>query len=82
MGKGDRKTARGKRTIGSYGVSRKRKKSVKFVAKPKKKKAPAKKTADAAEKPVAKKHQLRKKHQPKRKLKLLPKKRQKKRIKS
>ena len=38
MGKGDRKTARGKRTIGSYGVSRKRKKSVKFVAKPKKKK--------------------------------------------
>ena len=42
MGKGDRKTARGKRTIGSYGVSRKRKKSVKFVAKPKKKKAPAK----------------------------------------
>lgn len=50
MGKGDRKTAKGKRTIGSYGVSRKRKQSVKFVAKPKKKKA-----ADAAEKPVAKK---------------------------
>ena len=61
MGKGDRKTARGKRTIGSYGVSRKRKKSVKFVAKPKKKKAPAKKTADAAEKPVAKKAPAKKK---------------------
>ena len=42
MGKGDRKTARGKRTIGSYGVSRKRKKSVKFVAKPKKEKSSCK----------------------------------------
>ena len=51
MGKGDRKQLEEKRTIGSYGVSRKRKKSVKFVAKPKKKKAPAKKTADAAENP-------------------------------
>ena len=64
MGKGDRKTARGKRTIGSYGVSRKRKKSVKFVAKPKKKKAPAKKTADTAEKPVAKKAPAKKKATP------------------
>ena len=45
MGKGDRKTAKGKRTIGSYGVSRKRKQSVKFVAKPKKKKAAPKKAA-------------------------------------
>ena len=51
MGKGDRKTAKGKRTIGSYGVSRKRKESVKFVAKPKKKKAAPKKTEEAAEKP-------------------------------
>ena len=55
MGKGDRKTAKGKRTIGSYGVSRKRKQSVKFVANPKKKKAAPKNAADDAEKPVAKK---------------------------
>ena len=74
MGKGDRKTARGKRTIGSYGVSRKRKKSVKFVAKPKKKKAPAKKTADAAEKPVAKKAIAKKKAPAKKKTETVAKK--------
>ena len=55
MGKGDRKTTKGKRTIGSDGISRKRKTSVKLVAKPKAKKAAAKKTADSDEKPVAKK---------------------------
>lgn len=39
MGKGDRKTKKGKRTIGSYGVSRRRKSSTPVViSKPKKKK--------------------------------------------
>ena len=52
MGKGDIKTTKGKRTRGSYGNTRKRKKTVKIVtAKPKKK--AAKKTA--AKKPAAKK---------------------------
>ena len=38
MGKGDIKTTKGKRTRGSYGNTRKRKKTVKIVAaKPKKK---------------------------------------------
>ena len=47
MGKGDIKTTKGKRTRGSYGNTRKRKKTVKIVAaKPKKK---------AAKKPAAKK---------------------------
>ena len=65
MGRGDKKTAKGKRTIGSYGISRKKKKStfpaatatgeakqaaVKKEAEPK---AEAKKPA--AKKPVAKK---------------------------
>jgi ribosomal small subunit protein bTHX len=47
MGKGDRKTARGKRILGTYGNSRKRKKSSPTIvaeAKPKKK-AAAKKAA-------------------------------------
>lgn len=59
MGKGDIKTAKGKRTAGSYGKTRKRKKATP-AAKPKKvttavaeKKAPAKKTAAA--KPAAEK---------------------------
>ena len=43
MGKGDRKTAKGKRTIGSYGNTRKRKKAIQVVAAPKKKSAPKKK---------------------------------------
>jgi ribosomal small subunit protein bTHX len=45
MGKGDRKTAKGKRTIGSYGNTRKRKKAIPVVAAPKKKSAPKKKAA-------------------------------------
>ena len=53
MGKGDRKTAKGKRTIGTQGNSRRKKKSVAVIVKPKKK-APAKKAA-AAKKPAAKK---------------------------
>lgn len=54
MGKGDRKTTKGKRIIGSYGNTRKRKKSTPTVAeaKPKKKAAP-KKAAES--KPAAKK---------------------------
>ena len=53
MGKGDIKTTKGKRTRGSYGNTRKRKKTVKIVpAKPKKKAAPKK---AAAKKPAAKK---------------------------
>jgi len=58
MGKGDIKTTKGKRTRGSYGNTRKRKKIVKIVAaKPKKKAAPKKAVAKktAAKKPVAKK---------------------------
>ena len=52
MGKGDIKTTKGKRTRGSYGNTRKRKKTVKIVAaKPKKKTAPKK----TAKKPAAKK---------------------------
>ena len=58
MGKGDRKTAKGKRTIGTYGNSRRKKRNVKPVVKPKKK-AAAKKTSSAekesAKKSVAKK---------------------------
>lgn len=62
MGKGDQKSKKGKINAGSYGVTRKRKKSVTFVAKPKAKKVAAKteeveakpKKA-AAKKPAAKK---------------------------
>lgn len=45
MGKGDKRTKRGKRVIGSYGVSRKRKTEAK----------PAPKKAKKAKKPAAKK---------------------------
>ena len=64
MGKGDQKSKKGKISSGSYGVSRKRKKAVAFVAKPKAKKteavkeeAPAKEAAKKApaKKPAAKK---------------------------
>jgi 30S ribosomal protein S31 len=55
MGKGDKKTAKGKRTMGSYGVTRKRKeeqvvivkKATNETAKPAAKKPAAKKTATA-----------------------------------
>jgi 30S ribosomal protein S31 len=54
MGRGDKKTAKGKRTMGSYGNSRKRKStSTAPVAKVKTEK-PAK-AADAEKKPAAKK---------------------------
>ena len=63
MGKGDIKSTKGKRTRGTYGNTRKRKKTVKIVAaKPKKKAAPKKAVAKkpvakktAAKKPIAKK---------------------------
>lgn len=55
MGKGDKKTKKGKITIGSYGVSRKKnKKNVFVITKPKAKKAAPKATEDK-EKPAAKK---------------------------
>ena len=59
MGKGDKKTRRGKITMGSHGVSRPRKKSTgKVVAAPKvvkAAKAPKTETAKAAPKKAAKK---------------------------
>jgi 30S ribosomal protein S31 len=54
MGKGDKKTAKGKRTIGSYGNSRKRK-SDKPVVSVKAKKETKKTEVSATEKPAAKK---------------------------
>jgi len=57
MGKGDKKTARGKRAMGSYGVTRKRKED-KVVIVPKEKKAKKAETETAkpaAKKPAAKK---------------------------
>jgi ribosomal small subunit protein bTHX len=55
MGKGDKKTAKGKRTMGSYGNTRKRKveKPVIVASKPKKEKATE--TKETTKKPAAKK---------------------------
>ena len=54
MGRGDKKTAKGKRFKGSYGVARKKKTSTPvYVAKPKKAKAETADTADTAEKKAA-----------------------------
>ena len=62
MGKGDKKSKKGKITLGSYGVRRKKKKTKAYVApveKPAKKEAaekkPAAKKKAAAKKPAAKK---------------------------
>ena len=55
MGKGDQKSRKGKISSGSYGVTRKKKKAVTFVAKPSPKKVSAKKEAAATEKVTAKK---------------------------
>ncbi len=52
MGKGDIKTKKGKRRAGSYGVTRKRKKTKSVAAAPKATKAAKK---PAAKKPAAKK---------------------------
>jgi len=54
MGKGDKKSKKGKISSGSYGVTRKRKKAATFVAKPKAKKAAPKKE-EAPAKETAKK---------------------------
>jgi ribosomal small subunit protein bTHX len=66
MGKGDKKSAKGKRSMGSYGNTRKRKadKPVVVATKPKKEKVvEAKETAKkpAAKKPAAKKSESSKK---------------------
>jgi len=55
MGKGDKKSKKGKIFSGSYGVTRKRKASTTFVAPKTKKAAPEKETEVVAEKPAAKK---------------------------
>ena len=57
MGKGDKKTAKGKRAMGSYGITRKRKEEkVVIVPKVKKeKKAETETGKPAAKKPAAKK---------------------------
>jgi len=57
MGKGDIKTAKGKRTNGSYGNTRKRKKATPAVvaAAPKKEKVAAEKPAAEKKAPAAKK---------------------------
>jgi len=62
MGKGDKKTKKGKITSGSYGVSRKRKKKSTFVdTKPKAKKVtPKEKAAPEKTETTAKKKQQRK----------------------
>jgi ribosomal small subunit protein bTHX len=58
MGKGDKKTAKGKRIIGSYGNVRKRKSST----------TAAVVTKDKAEKPASQKKQVQRRKQPQRKL--------------
>jgi ribosomal small subunit protein bTHX len=57
MGKGDKKTTKGKRAMGSYGITRKRKEETVMPApKPKKEKATKEaKPKAAAKKPAAKK---------------------------
>lgn len=56
MGKGDKKTAKGKRAQGSYGITRKRKDSTKSVVVTEKKEKAVKAPKEVAEKkPAAKK---------------------------
>jgi len=55
MGKGDKKTKKGKISSGSYGVLRKRKKTALFIAKTKKVSSKAKKEEVVEEKAPAKK---------------------------
>lgn len=64
MGKGDKKTAKGKRSMGSYGNTRKRKadKPVIVASKPKKEKVKEETTKKpAAKKPATKKSEATKK---------------------
>lgn len=61
MGRGDKKTAKGKRTIGSYGVSRKKKQSTYPAATATNKETvKAEVEAKAEKKPVAKKPTVKK----------------------
>ena len=55
MGKGDKKTKKGKIFSGSYGVTRKKKKAVTFVAKPNTKEAEPKKEEEVPAKEAVKK---------------------------
>ena len=55
MGKGDKKTKKGKISSGSYGILRKRKKTALFIAKTKKVSSKAKKEEVVEEKVPAKK---------------------------
>ena len=55
MGKGDKKTAKGKRTMGSYGNTRKRKVEKPVIVASKPKKVKAAETKETTKKPVAKK---------------------------
>jgi 30S ribosomal protein S31 len=55
MGRGDQKSKKGKISSGSYGVSRKKKKTAAYVAEPEAKKAAPKTEEVTAEKPAAKK---------------------------
>jgi 30S ribosomal protein S31 len=55
MGRGDQKSKKGKISSGSYGVTRKKKKTAVYVAKPEAKKAAPKTEEVTAEKPAAKK---------------------------
>ena len=54
MGRGDKKTKKGKIWAVSYGKSRKKKNAVTFVAKPKKKATPTKEEAPVVEEPAKK----------------------------
>ena len=64
MGRGDKKTAKGKRAMGSYGKTRKRKEDAPVIIVKKEKKAkpikaePKAKASAAAKKPAAKKRPL------------------------
>ncbi|MFB0924801.1 MAG: 30S ribosomal protein THX, partial [Vicingaceae bacterium] len=51
MGRGDQKSKKGKISSGSYGVSRKKKKTAAYVAEPEAKKAAPKTEEVTAEKP-------------------------------
>lgn len=55
MGKGDKKTAKGKRTMGSYGNTRKRKVEKLIVVSAKPKKAKVSESEETTKKPIAKK---------------------------
>jgi ribosomal small subunit protein bTHX len=55
MGKGDKKTAKGKRTIGSYGNTRKRKVEKTAIVASNPKKVKATETKETTKKPAAKK---------------------------